>query len=147
MNIREINSYEEFKEQKVQLYAIIKFHLEILLGSLNRKITFRQKFKNPWSASSSLFVQRDVFFYCYRAIRDHNISFGRTIENIKDKKGFVKSFTIKFVHLGTLKYHLSKVVNKKNLNKIFNKAQKNGCTANIDISESKPYKLLSLIFT
>ena len=79
MNFQEIKSYEESRNKQLHIFDVIKIHLEHIFQSLARKITFRQKYQDPWTASSCEFVQKDILYW-YRAIRDHEIAFGRRRE-------------------------------------------------------------------
>ena len=82
--------------------------------------------------------KKDIFFYWYRAIRDHEIAFGRRIENNRDRFGHVKSFKIVFIHKGTFRYHMLKLVSEEIYTKITFKTDKTGSKAHLLVTEEKP---------
>ena len=95
-------------------------------------------------------MQRDIFFYWYRAIQDNVTRAGRYI--VEDKRtGSIKVFIIKFTQRAAFKYHLQKVVDWSTLSKIYTKKNKNGCVAKMLVSQEKPvtvtYKVISKTLT
>ena len=41
-------SYDALEEKMIDIKGILSFHVFKILQRLNRRITFKEKFKNPW---------------------------------------------------------------------------------------------------
>ena len=42
------DSYDALEEKKIDIKVISSFHVLKILKNLNRRITFKEKFTNPW---------------------------------------------------------------------------------------------------
>ena len=108
-----LDSYKELKKYKVNISTLLEWHFSTIICSVSRKLTLKQKFRNPWEISICSLIHRDIFFQAYRAIRDFHIEYGRTVQVTKDKKGDIKLIRIIFTHFGALKYHLHQLSGEK----------------------------------
>ena len=134
MNISN-ESYERLKTKKIDAVSLIEWHFANICHSINRNITFRQKFKNPWVVEVSERIQRDIFIEAFKAIRDFKIEYGRTINIQRDKSGVGVRYTITFNHFGSLKFHLSQL-SKLDITELFKK-QSNKGTAIVIVTEEE----------
>lgn len=110
MNFEPLETYQVLANKHVKTYEIIQFHFKKILQGIYRRLTFKQKFKNPWVAEVGEYICPEVFYEYYKAIRDFKISFGRTTEVKRNKQGKPTSYTIKFNHLGCMNFHLKKSI-------------------------------------
>ena len=100
-------SYVELKKHKVDTAELLKWHFESVLDSVFRRLTTKEKFKDPWEIKVKLSVHSKVFIEFYKAVRDHCTDFGRTTAVIRDKKGNIKSYEVNFHHLQSFIRHLN----------------------------------------
>ena len=133
------NSYDRLTLKKIDVIKLLNWHFEKILKSINRKITFRQKYKNPWAVEVTEVLHRDIFIQAFIAIRDFAVEFGRTLKVVRDKKGTGTHYTITFSHLGCLRYHLHKLsgLEKSNIDNLFKKVDKTKGKAEIEVSEER----------
>ena len=134
------SSYERLSVQKYDVSIILDWHFKSIIGNINRRLSFKQRFKNPWKIEVTEKIHRDIFIKAFQAIRDYDIEYGRTYSVKRDKNKICVLYNICFTHLGALKFHLHKLsgFSKEEIDKKFNKAQKNKGKAYIVVSEEKP---------
>ena len=82
-----------------------------LIVSVYRKLTFRQKYKDPWTVVASEPIPKDIFYEWYKTIEGHSTEFGRTLKKRKTNKKTV-SYLIQFTHFGTFKYQFGEITGK-----------------------------------
>ena len=51
-----------------------------------------------------------------KAINDHLPDFGRTVEIVRNESGKTVSYTIKFMPIGTFKFHVAKIIREDKIN-------------------------------
>ena len=102
--LMEFNSYNTLKEQKVVVIDLLNFHFKEIGSSIKRKITTRQV-RNPGRIYIRYKIPPPVFKEWYRAVRDYCTSYGVNFEVKRNKKKILTHTTLRFYHLGTLKYH------------------------------------------
>lgn len=133
-----MESYERLKSKKIDVVNLLEWHFTTICKSINKRLTFRQKYKNPWTIELFERVHRGVFIEAFKAIRDFTVEFGRTIAVTRDKKGVATKYIITFTHLGAFKHHLHKLSNlsKDNIAVLFKKTSDKG-TAEVTVTEDK----------
>ena len=137
-----LDTYKAYRSYKINVCEIGEFHVRSIVESVHRKISQKQKFKNPWTVNVHGIIYKDIFYQLFRAIRDYSISYGRSVEVIRTKKGIATSYIITFTHFGALKFHLQKLANDKiDIATYFNRKWKNGAKGSIIVSVEKPAKL------
>ena len=104
-----LQTYEILKTKKVDIASLLEFHFTQVLNSIRRRLTPRQKFRNPWTIEVQREIFSPAFIELYRAVKDYIISFGREVTVERNSKGVLKLITIKFTHKGAFKFHLSKI--------------------------------------
>ena len=63
--------YTLLEAKTVALKDLWKWHMVRIINSVNRKISFKQKFKDPWQVTVQEFVYADCFIQWFRIIRDY----------------------------------------------------------------------------
>ena len=129
----EFNSYEVLKKQKVAVNDLLKFHFKEIGNSIKRKITTRQV-RSPGRICIKYKIPPPVYREWYRAVRDHIPSFGFTCDVKRNKKNLLTHTNLKFLHLGTIKFHFAQVAGDSN----FFTRKINKVTGSIVVSEEKP---------
>ena len=138
-----LDSYKSLRDRKLNLGELVEFHIKSIIESVYRKITLKQKYKNPWSVEISGVIYSDIFIQIYRAIKDYSTAYGRNITTIRDKKGALVSIKIEFIHIGALKLHLKELTGGNiDIKEYFKRKWSNGCSAKIIATEAKPATLL-----
>ena len=84
-----------------------------ILERLNRRITFKEKYKNPWIVEVGEHIHLSVFYEWFKAISDYKTEFGRTINIKRNSKNKPSNYTIVFNHVGCFKFHFTKIVGEK----------------------------------
>ena len=110
MNFAALETYEVLERKEVKIVGVLEFHMKRLTSSIHRKLSFKQKFVDPWVINISEYISKEVYYEFFRAVRDYKISYGRTCEIVRSKKNEPKEYVITFVHYGCLRFHLSKVI-------------------------------------
>ena len=105
-------SYADLKSKNTPTINVLNFFVNRLIVSVYRKLTFRQKYKDPWAVVASEPIPKDIFYEWYKAIEDHSTEFGRTLEKRKNKHKKTVSYIIQFTHFGTFKYHFGEIIGK-----------------------------------
>ena len=126
--------YNLLERRQISLSALWAWHLERIIGAMRRKISFREKIKDPWKIKVEEFIHRDVFVQWYRVLRDFRTEHGRTLDKTE------KQYTISFHHLGTFMYHLKQLSGKENVI-AFSKKVKTGSTASVIATAAQPVKI------
>ena len=137
------NSYEKLKRKEHSVQEILHFHISHLLECVHRRLSFRQKFKNPWLIEATERLNCKIFYEWFKAIEDYSIAFGRETEIRRDKSRLrnVKEYKVVFTHLGTFKFHISQIIGKDNLDLVkVNKTT--GANVKIVVSSEKPAVLV-----
>ena len=129
-------SYELLKHKQGSVFNILQYHFQNVFKSVLRRISFRERYRNPWRIEISESLHWSLFYEWFKAIQDHNIHFGRSLEIEKDKKKIVKKYVIKFFHLGTFKYHCKQILEEDPVLKKKNKVT--GATAKVVVADDKP---------
>ena len=137
MSFKPLETYQVLEKKEVKVEPIVKWTLKRIVFSISRRITFKQKFKNPWTVEVSEFIHESVFYEIFRAIRDYKISYGREIEVVRDKKNSIKEYIIKFNHFGALAFHLKQLTNI-NIIERFTKINASGNKAEVQATSEKP---------
>ena len=134
-----MESYERLKTKKTDTAKIIEWHFQTILKNIKRRITFRQRYRNPWHIEVTERIQRDVFIASFKAIRDYTVQFGTTIDIDKDRKGIATKYTITFNHLGAFKFHIHKLSNieKDKIVKQYFKKMSNNGVAEVSVTDNK----------
>lgn len=105
-----MGDYSKLNEQNVSIGRLWEWHMASITSGIKRKLSFRQKIKNPWKIEVIEVIHRDVFIVWFKLIRDFKIQYGRTINVVRDKKTNIgKVYTITFTHFGALRYHMSEI--------------------------------------
>lgn len=91
-----MESYDRLKEKKIDISCLLEWHFRNICHLINRRITFKQKYKNPWTVEVSEHIHRQIFFESFKAIRDYVVEFGRTYEVKRDRNGTSLSYEITF---------------------------------------------------
>ena len=81
------DSYERLDTRNIVVSDLLSWHFQGIVGEIHRKISGREKFRNPWTISITRNIYWPVFLEFYRAISDYHTSFGRRIVKNKNKKG------------------------------------------------------------
>ena len=56
-----LDSYKSLRDRKLNLGELVEFHIKSIIESVYRKITLKQKYKNPWSVEISGVIYSDIF--------------------------------------------------------------------------------------
>ena len=113
MQIKMAESYDALEEKKIDIKVILSFHFLEILESLNSRITFKEKFKNPQIIEVGKHIHFSVFYEWFKAISDNKTEFGRTVNIERNSKNKPSNYIIVFAHFGCFKFHLEKVVREK----------------------------------
>ena len=92
----------------------MNFHVLKILESLNRHITFQEKFKNPWIVEVGEDIHISGFYEWFKAISDYKIKFGLKINIKRNLKNKPSSYTIMLKYFGCFKFHFEKISWRKN---------------------------------
>ena len=106
--------YSHLAKKTVPVVNIINFVLIQSLKSVYRKLSFRQKYRDPWAIVVSEPITREIFYKWLKAVNDHSPDFGRTV--VKNKPDEAVSYRIKFTHIGTFKFHVRKIIGDDKIN-------------------------------
>jgi len=140
---QELETYEVLKQKNVLVFEIVKWHFQKILSGVNKRLTLKRKFTDPFIASLSREIISNVFFEVYRAVRDFVPFYGFKTSCERNKKGKVVQYHIEFVHLGTFIHHFKELTGlpKTSIKNFIKKTFSTGCKANVVISEEKPFSL------
>ena len=111
-----MSSYSQLAKKTTPVVNILNFVLNRSLKSIYRKLSFRQKYRNPWTIAVTEPIAREIFYEWFKAVNDHLPDFGRTVEIVRNKSGKAVSYRIKFTHIGTFKFHVGKIIGEDKIN-------------------------------
>ena len=131
-----LETYEVLRNKDVKIASILQFHFKRILASLYRKISFHQKYRNPWVIEVTEYISSEVYYQFFRAVRDYKISYGVVAKVTKDSKGFSKEYILEFNHLGAFRFHLKEVANES-VDNYFKKSNSIGNNGSIIVSDEK----------
>ena len=141
MSFRPLQSYSVLKEHKSSTYNLVKWHFETIVRSIYRKISLKRKYKDPFTCSIFNTIHKDLFYKGFQAVRDYQIQFGRSIEVIKNRKGEIVTYIVKFEHYGAFKFHLKELSGVENIEDLFKRTFTCGSIGKIKVSAEKPAAL------
>ena len=125
-----MESYQILGTKQVGVKALLEWHTTSIVKSVNRKISFKQKFKNPWNIEVQESIYREVFMELFKAVRDYKIQYGRILDADRDRNGVGKIFKITFTHFGAFKFHLTQLSNNSvDILQLFSEKNKAGNSA------------------
>ena len=78
-------SYDKLKDKERKNIEILEFRVSNLIRGAFRRLTFRQKYRNPWCIEVTEMFHYKIFFEWFKAIEDNCVSFGRTTEIHRDR--------------------------------------------------------------
>ena len=102
-------SYVLLRSKEVY-FNILKFHLGNIFKGIFRRLSFKQKFRNPWKIEVTESIYWAVFYEWFKAVEDHSTAFGRETEVKRDRKNKVVKYIITFHHLGTFRFHCKEIL-------------------------------------
>ena len=114
---------------------MLTFHFARLLHSIERKLSFHQKYHNPWMIEVVEFIAPHIFEAAFKAIQDYIVRRTVSTNIIKYRNGSPKEYIISFSHSGPFKFHLKQLSGIGECEKFFCKSNKLGNIAKIDVSE------------
>lgn len=133
-----MDTYKYLEKHQSETNKIIYWHFKLVLTSLRRKITLRQKYRDPYTITVTTLIHPDIYYQAFRAVRDFETKIGFTAITERTGKGKAKLHIVKFDRLGVFKYHLQKLSNIKNISHYFKKDFKRSETETIEVSAEKP---------
>ena len=136
-------SYEKFFSKECNVSDIAEWKFLEFLKIIKRRLTFRQKFTNPWSIILTESIHRSIFVPVYQAIRDHIVHRAISMKVERNRIGEGEKFHIEFKHVEELIFHLSKIckITKDEVRSFFYKQGTNERKAKVIVSEEKPFSL------
>ena len=138
-----IDFYEWMQRERGSYGELVNFYFANVVKQIYRKLTFKEKFKNPWKIISKIVVPFPVFNCGYRAIRDFVPSIGKTTKITNDCKGRPKEYILTFTLNGPFKMHMDKLSgNSIDVLKFMKKKDKIGNIAKVNVTENSPATLV-----
>ena len=133
-------SYDHLDKQQINVSNILHWHYKRIIESINRRLSFHQKYKNPWTIEVTEAINREVFIKSFQAIRDYKIEHGRTYSVKRDRRGNGTHYTLRFTNLGALRFHLHKLsgLEKEEIDRLFSKHSSTKGKACVQLSEEQP---------
>ena len=80
-------SYSTQRSTNLPAIEILQFYIQQVLDSIYRKLSFKQRFKNPWVIEVLETLPRQVFYQWFRAVQNHSTEFGRSLHIKCDRAG------------------------------------------------------------
>ena len=144
-----LDTYEVLKTNNVLVYDITKWHFEKFLIAINKRLTLKRKYTDPFKVTTTREINKTVFYEIFRALRDFVPHTGITASTEKNKKGSIALYKIQFNHFGTFIYHSSLLtgLSKSEVKKQINKTFSTGCKANVVITDEKPAEIIFKVST
>ena len=130
-------SYSTLRSTNLPAIEILQFYIQQVLDSIYRKLSFKQRFKNPWVIEVLELLPRQVFYQWFRAVQNHSTEFERSLHIKWDSAGDTIGYKISFTHLGTFKYHIGEIIGGKENIKIREESKVTGELAKVAFSEEK----------
>ena len=141
-HFKPLETYKVLREKDIKISTIIEWHFEEVLKSLNRKISLKRKYKDPFTCIVFRELHTETFKQVFRAVRDYKVQIGTGVKasTTSNKKKETTSYTLTFTCYGPAKYHLRQLANKTEsfINKLFTKTFACGSVGKIVITEEKP---------
>ena len=109
MEFKPYEPYNELKSKKIEIIELLNYHFSEIAISINRKITEKEKFRNPWQISLERTIHQSLYIQFYKAVRDYKIVYGRKINHKRYSSGDLKEIIITFEHFGCFIFHLSQI--------------------------------------
>ena len=109
------------------------------MDKIYRQLSIRQTLNNPWKVVVTNNIHYSIYYKFSHAIRDFSIKFGLSTSIKRDKKGKIKTFTVRFTEIASAIYHLSKGLDdsKDSARPYLNKKVKD-CTMKLKATENEP---------
>ena len=127
-----MNVYNVLDTQKIDVRPLVNYEFKIILQKIKRRLTLKQRLKNPWQISIKHLIQKDIYYQWFRAVRDHITHFDRNISTIKDRRNITTKLIIEFTDLRSLIFHCSKAYDNTNTSaRNFVKKLITDCKANL----------------
>ena len=111
-----MSSYFHLGKKTTPVVNILNFVLNWSLKSIYSKLSFRQKYRDPWTFVVSEPIAIEIFYEWFKATNDHIPDFGRTVEIVRNKSGKTVNDRIKFTHIGTFKFHVGQMIEEDKIN-------------------------------
>lgn len=133
-------SYDRLEKREINVFIIVKWHFKRIVETIGRRLSFHQKFKNPWTIDISEPIQVEVFKKAFQAVRDHSPSEGFTYTVKRDREGHGLHYHLNFTWTGTLRFHLHKLsgYTKKEIDSFFTKESETKGKAFVKLSKDQP---------
>ena len=141
-NQQPLETYEVLKSNQTSIFEIVQWHFEEIIKGINRKISLKKKYKDPFTCIVTRDIHPSTFYQVFRAIRDYKITFGTKAEVFKNKRKQVTGYSLSFTHFGALKFHLCQLTEKEkeDIEKEFlSKSFACGSRAKVVASDQKPF--------
>ena len=123
---RPLETYRILREHSLSTITLVSWHFKSILKSVNRKISLKQSFRNPFTVTLSETIHSTIFYHAFRAIRDFPQNVDVSTKTEKDKKGNCKTHEIVFKSIEALILHLTKLTSiteeeeeKQNIEKVY----------------------------
>ncbi len=133
-------SYDRLEKKEISVHVLVQWHFKRIVETIGRRLTFHQKYKNPWTIELVEPIQCDIFRKAFQAVRDHSPSVGLTYTVKRDRQGNGLNYRLNFTWTGTLRYHLHKLsgFSKKEIDNFFMKKSETKGKAFVKLSEDQP---------
>ena len=97
--------YNVLKKKNILIYDLVKWHFEKILTGINKRLTFKRKFTDPFVATLSREIHATIFmkFIEQFVTLFNHLDFLPSAKIIK--KGQVTFYRIEFKHLRTFVHH------------------------------------------
>lgn len=133
-----MDTYKYLENHKTQTQSLVNWHFKLILTSVRRKITLRQKYRDPFTITVTSLVHPDIFYQAFRAVRDFKTKIGFKADCERTAKGKPKLYVLTFDQLGVFKFHLCKLSNSKSVSHFLKKEFVRGEKGTIEVSSEKP---------
>ena len=140
------SSYERFASKECNVSVITEWTFQQILTTVKRRLTFREKYSNPWTVVLVETIHSSIF----QAVRDHIVHHNITLNVQRNRSsGEGEKFSMVFKHLGELVFHLHKLsgISKAEVQSYFLKEGKNDRKAEVILSEEKPFTIKYIVKT
>ena len=130
------DKYESLALKRVNVLPIVRFHIEQSIKDVHSRLRKSSGPRNPWRFSVKESIHSDVLIEFFKAVKYYKTKHGFTVSSTKGGRlNNLKTATIQFTHLGSLKRHLERLgVDTRFLSKNL----RDGC-----IAEGMQFTLLS----
>jgi len=144
MSCNVLETYDVLKGHKSNTHTLVQWHFDKFLLSTKKRFTLKRKFRDPFTCQTSREINVAIFYEVYCAVRIYKSNFGYITSTVKNKKGNIRSYEIKFTHQGAFEYHMSELsgFKKSDVKKYLQKTFPNNCKARVVVSTEKPVLLI-----